>query len=136
MYTFRYSFRVRYADTDQMGYAYYGNYARYYEIGRVETIRSLGFSYRDFETELGIMLPVLNLESRFLKPAFYDDLLTIETKIIELPTKMITFHHNIYNENEELINYGVIKLFFVDMSNNKRVSAPELLTSKLKPYFD
>lgn len=136
MYTFRYSFRIRYADTDQMGYAYYGNYAKYYEIGRVETIRSLGFSYKDFESKLGIMLPVLHLESRFLKPAYYDDLLTVETQIKELPTKMITFHCNIFNENEELINYGVIKLFFVDMPSNKRVSAPELLTSKLKPYFD
>ncbi|MBK7094059.1 MAG: acyl-CoA thioesterase [Saprospiraceae bacterium] len=136
MYTFRYSFRIRYADTDQMGYAYYGNYAKYYEIGRVETIRSLGFSYKDFETKLGIMLPVVNLESRFLKPAFYDDHLTVETKIMELPTKMITFHCNIFNENEELINYGIIKLFFVNMTTNKRVSAPELLISKLKPYFD
>jgi acyl-CoA thioester hydrolase len=119
-----------------MGYAYYGNYARYYEIGRVETIRSLGFSYRDFENKLGIMLPVVNLESRFLKPAYYDDLLTVETQIREMPTKLITFHCNIFNENEELINTGVIKLFFVDMQTNKRVSAPILLTSKLNAYFD
>ncbi|MGE5356501.1 MAG: acyl-CoA thioesterase [Deltaproteobacteria bacterium] len=136
MYTNRFSFRIRYADTDQMGYAYYGNYAKYYEIGRVETIRSLGFSYRDFEKKLGIMLPVVHLESRYLKPAYYDDLLTVETQIKEMPTKLITFHCNIFNENEELINTGVIKLFFVDMQTNKRVSAPILLTSKLNAYFD
>ena len=136
MYSNKFKFRIRYADTDQMGYAYYGNYARYYEIGRVETIRSLGFSYKDFETKMGIMLPVVYLESRYIKPAFYDDLLTIETKLTEMPSKMITFHCDIYNESIELINTGLIKLFFVDMKTNKRVSSPELLVSKLKPYFD
>jgi len=136
MYSFRYSFRIRYSDTDQMGYAYYGNYARYYEIGRVETIRSLGFSYKDFEAKLNVMLPAVNLESRYIMPAFYDELLTIETIIKELPTKMITFHHNIFNEKEQLINHGVVKLFFVDMQTQKRVSAPDFLITKLKPYFN
>lgn len=127
---------MRYADTDQMGYLYYGNYAKLYEIGRVETIRSLGFSYKEFETRLGIMLPVVSLESRYLKPAFYDDLLTIETKIKDLPSKMISFECNIFNEKSELINSGLIKLFFVDMITNKRVSAPDEFVQKLISYFD
>lgn len=136
MYTFKYKHRIRYADTDQMGYAYYGNYAKYYEIGRVETIRSLGFSYKEFETVWGVMLPVVNLEARYIKPSFYDDLLTIETHIKEMPSKMVTFYCNIYNEQEELINKGVVKLFFVDMKTGKRVSSPEILTRNLKPYFE
>jgi len=136
MYSYRYKFRIRYADTDQMSYAYYGNYAKYYEIGRVETIRSLGFSYKDFETVWGVMLPVVNLEARYIEPAFYDDLLTIETIIRKMPTKMITFECNIYNEQDKLINKGVVKLFFVDMKTGKRVSAPEILTKNLKPHFE
>lgn len=119
-----------------MGYLYYGNYAKLYEIGRVETIRSLGFTYKEFETRLGIMLPVVSLESRFLKPAFYDDLLTIETKIKDFPTKMIAFECNIYNDKRELLNTGLIKLFFVNMKTNKRVSAPEDFIQKLISYFD
>lgn len=136
MYSYKYKIRIRYAETDQMGYAYYGNYAKYYEIGRVETIRSLGFAYKDFEAVWGIMLPVVNMEARFIKPAFYDDLLTIETQIREMPGKMVTFYCNIYNEQNEIINKGVVKLFFVDMKTGKRVSAPEILINKIKPYFE
>ena len=136
MYSYKFKHRIRYADTDQMGYAYYGNYPKYYEIGRVELIRSLGFSYKSFETELGIMLPVVNLEARYIKPAFYDDEITIDTQITKLPGKMITFDHLIYNEGQELINKGIVKLFFIDMKTNKRVSAPEVLINNLKPYFE
>ena len=136
MYTFKFKHRIRYADTDQMSYAYYGNYPKYYEIGRVELIRSLGFSYKSFETELNVMLPVLNLEARYIKPAFYDDEITIETQIREMPSKMITFHHKIYNEKQELINRGAVKLFFIDMKTDKRVSAPKILIENLKSYFE
>ncbi len=136
MYSFKYKHRIRYADTDQMGYAYYGNYPKYYEIGRVELIRSLGFSYKSLETELGIMLPVVSLEARYIRPAFYDDELIIETQLKEMPSKMITFHHLIYNESQELINKGIVKLFFIDMKSNVRVSAPQILLDNLKPYFE
>jgi len=136
MYSYKFKHRIRYADTDQMGYAYYGNYPKYYEIGRVELIRSLGFSYKSFETELGVMLPVVNMEARYIKPAFYDDEITIETQLMEIPSKMITFYHKIYNEKEELINKGIVKLFFIDMKTNSRVSAPEILIEKLKIYFE
>lgn len=135
MYSHRFDIRVRYADADQMGYVYYGNYAKFYEIGRVETIRSLGLAYKDFETQWGIMLPVVYCESKFLKPALYDDILTIDTSIREFPGKMVVFHCNIYNENNELINEGVIKLFFVDIKTGKRISAPFQFIEKIKPYF-
>ncbi len=136
MYSFKTKHRIRYADVDQMKFAYYGNYAKYYEIGRVETIRSLGFSYKDLEEKLGIILPVVKMESRYIKPAFYDDLITIDTKIPFVPSKMIEFHCDIYNPSEELINKGIIKLLFVEMKTGKRVSAPEVFTNKLAPYFE
>ena len=89
--------RVLYAETDKMGYLYYGHYAKLYEIGRAELIRDLGLSYRYLEDEIGVKMPVLELKSRYLRPALYDDMLTIETSIVDRPTKMITFHHKIYN---------------------------------------
>ncbi|RYZ82138.1 MAG: acyl-CoA thioesterase, partial [Moraxellaceae bacterium] len=92
--------RVRYADTDQMGYVYYGNYARYYEIGRVEALRSLGFHYKEMEAS-GVMMPVYENRSRYLRPARYDDLLTIRVSIRERPNVRIVFHYDIYNQNGE-----------------------------------
>jgi acyl-CoA thioester hydrolase len=129
------SFRVLYADTDKMGYFYYGHYAKLYEVGRAEMIRDLGISYYDMEEELNIMMPVLSLQSRYRMPAKYDDLLTIKTILQEMPTKMITFHHEIYNQHEELLNKGEVKLFFIDMIANKRVSAPDYLINKIRPFF-
>ena len=108
--------RVLYAETDKMGYLYYGHYAKLYEIGRAELIRDLGLSYRYLEDEIGVKMPVLELKSRYLRPALYDDMLTIETSIVDRPTKMITFHHKIYNQDEVLLNKGTVKLFFIDMS--------------------
>jgi acyl-CoA thioester hydrolase len=135
MLQFDYHKRVRYAETDKMGYLYYGHYAMLYEIGRAEMIRDLGISYHQMEEELHIMMPVLSLQCRYRLPAKYDDLLTIRTKLIEKPTKMITFHHEIYNEQHDLLNTGEVKLFFVDMKTNRRVSAPLYLSSKLESFF-
>ncbi|MEZ4906155.1 MAG: thioesterase family protein [Saprospiraceae bacterium] len=135
MYSFKYKTRIRYADTDQMGYVYYGNYAKFYEIGRVETIRSLGLSYTDWEIKSGIILPVVFMESRYIKPAFYDEEIEIETILDEIPSKMVTFNHLISNESGELINKGIVKLFFIDIKTNKRVSAPDELTNKLQAFF-
>jgi len=136
MYQYDYLKRVRYAETDKMGYLYYGNYPKYFEIGRVETIRSLGVNYKDFEDIHKIMLPVLHLETKYLAPAYYDDHLTIRSYIKELPTKMITFHHEIIKPDGSLINKATVKLFFIDMIKNKRVSAPQFIIEKLKPYFE
>jgi acyl-CoA thioester hydrolase len=135
MYTNQFAKRVRYAETDKMGYLYYGHYAKYYEIGRVELIRSLGFRYRDFEDNLGVKLPVVSLESRYLKPAYYDDLITIESTITSMPTKLISFDFKLINEESEVINTAVVKLFFVDSASEKRVSCPSAFADKLATYF-
>ncbi len=128
--------RIRYGETDKMGYLYYGNYPLLYEIGRSEAIRSLGVSYKQLEDEYRIMMPVLHVESRYKLPVYYDELITIETRLEEIPTKMIHFHHSIYNENGKNIHEAAVKLFFVNMDNNRRVSCPDFLTKKINPYFD
>ena len=103
MYQFTTPIRVRYAETDQMGVVYYGNYAQYFEVGRVETIRSLGMSYKALE-DMGVMLPVVEMNIKYLRPAHYDDVLNIQSTIKELPEKhIIEFHQEIYNEAGKLI---------------------------------
>lgn len=134
MYKHKSFTRVRYAETDQMSYVYYGNYAMYYEIGRVELIRSLGFSYKSLE-ESGIMLPVLELNIKYIRPALYDDELRIETSIQELPESRIHFHYEMYNQNDVLLNKGKVSLVFVSKQTMKPCKAPKELLSKLQPYF-
>lgn len=128
-------YRVPYADTDQMGYMYYGLYAKLYEIGRAELVRDLGITYKDLETNHKVSMPVLHLECRYLKPSTYDELITIESRLEEMPTKMIVFHHSIFNEQGDLLNKGVVKLFFIDQNSGKRISAPAILVDKLRQYF-
>lgn len=135
MYAFETQIRVRYGETDQMGYLYYGNYAEYFEVGRVETIRSLGLSYKELEEVLGIWLPVVSLEQKFIRPAFYDDLLTVRSEIRELPDTHITFHVEVFNEKRKLINAGRVRLCFFDPQAKKVVAAPEHLLEKLRPHF-
>ncbi len=135
MYSFDYRLRVRYGETDQMGYLYYGRYADYYEVGRVETIRSLGLRYKDLEEQYGIWLPVVSLQMRFVRPAYYDDLLTVHTEIRQLPDTHIAFHTEIFNEAQQLVNAGVVRLCFFKADVKRVVPAPELLLEKLRPYF-
>ena len=135
MYQHEFHKRVRYAETDKMGYLYYGHYAKYYEIGRVEMLRSLGLTYREMEDDLKVIMPVTSLQCRFVRPAYYDDLLCIRTTLRELPGKFITFHVEIFNEQKKLVNGGTVRLCFVDAIHNKTVVAPALLINKLKPYF-
>ncbi|MBO0948361.1 acyl-CoA thioesterase [Fibrella forsythiae] len=127
-------FRVRYADTDQMGYVYYGNYARFYEIGRVEALRSLGFSYKEMEAS-GIMMPVYENTSRYLKPARYDDLLTVTVTIPELPRARIVFRYAISNEAGELLHTGQTTLVFQRADTGRLTAAPATLLDHLKPFF-
>lgn len=134
MYSYTHKIRVRYAETDKMGYLYYGNYAMYYEVGRVETMRSLGIQYKKMEDE-GIMLPVLELKSKFIKPAFYDEELTVKTTIIELPKVRITFEYEIKNEKDELINFGSTILVHYDWKKQRPCMAPDYILEILKPYF-
>ncbi|WP_159470738.1 thioesterase family protein [Dyadobacter sp. 3J3] len=126
--------RVRYADTDQMGYVYYGNYARYYEIGRVEALRSVGFSYKEME-ETGVMMPVYENKSRYIKPARYDDELTIKVLMQKLPGTRVVFEYEIRNQDDVLLNVGETTLVFQKMDNAKLCIAPAELLEKLNPYF-
>lgn len=126
--------RVRYAETDRMGYVYYGNYSEYYEVGRVEALRQLGMSYREME-DSGIMLPVLNFSIKYYKPAYYDDLLRVKTIIAELPKTRIKFIYQIYNANNVLLNEGETTLVFVKIQTGKPCMAPEAFLQKLNPFF-
>jgi len=135
MFIHEFKKRIRYGETDQMGYLYYGNYALLYEIGRVEAIRHLGISYKILEDDYRIMMPVIHVESRYLGPVKYDDLITIRTILEEFPGKLIHFKHEIIVD-DNVVHKGEVKLFFVDMETNKRVSSPAYLNDKLKPYFD
>lgn len=127
--------RVRYAETDKMGYMYYGHYAALYEIGRVEMMRELGVPYKMFEDDKKIMLPVVHVDARYLMPAYYDDLLCIRTTVNELPSKMITIHTDILNEQQQTIHKAIVKLFFIDMTTNRKISAPDFFTDVLQPHF-
>ncbi|MBK6950404.1 MAG: acyl-CoA thioesterase [Haliscomenobacter sp.] len=135
MYTHEYPKRVRYGETDQMGYLYYGNYAQYYEIGRVEMLRSLGLTYKEMEEEHGILMPVVHLEMRFVRPAKYDEQLTIRTELRKLPDQYIVFHVELFNEQGKRVNGGRVRLCFVDEKSQKTIQAPEFLLEKLRPFF-
>lgn len=119
-------FRVRYGETDQMSYAYHGNYAAYFEMGRTEWLRKLGVSYKKMEEE-GIMLPVINLNTNYIKPAKYDDILTLKTTLIKRPSAKIEFAFEIHNKNDELLTTAKATLVFVNMVTNKPTRAPKYI---------
>lgn len=134
MYTFETRIRVRYSETDQMQYVYYGNYATYYEVGRVESLRNLGMTYKELEA-MGIIMPVLENHSEFLLPAVYDELLRVEVTIPEKPTVRIRFLYNIYNEQNTLIHRGETLLAFVNQKTGRPCRPPEPFQTVLAPYF-
>ncbi|MDR1666589.1 MAG: acyl-CoA thioesterase [Bacteroidales bacterium] len=134
MYVFETQIRVRYGETDQMGYVYYGNYPLYYEVARTEMLRSLGLSYKQMEAE-GILLPVRSLNVCYLGAAHYDDLLTVKVILKELPAIRIRFFYEIYNELSILLNTGETELVFVNTVTRKPKKAPASLLAELKPYF-
>ena len=130
MYSFETNIRVRYAETDQMSFVYYGVYAQYYEVGRVELLRSLNVSYKALE-ELGFALPVVNLNINYKKPAFYDDLLTVRTTIKEMPSARITFYYDTLNSKGDLLNTGEVILVFIDIKTGKPCLAPNIVLDRL-----
>jgi acyl-CoA thioester hydrolase len=131
MKTDKIQFRVRYGETDQMGFVYYGNYAQYFEMGRTEWLRKLGITYKKMEED-GIMLPVMNLNINYLKPAKYDDLLTLKTILIKIPSAKIEFSYEVFNEENELLTTANTTLVFVNMKTNKPTRAPEYVLKKLR----
>lgn len=135
MYSHETFIRVRYGETDQMGYMYYGNYAQFYEVGRVEMLRSLGLSYKSFEQD-GIMMPVLELNCKYLRPARYDDLIRVVTTLKEIPRMRIRFEYDLYDTDNILINTGATVLVFVNMKSSKPCLPPAGLIEKLQSYFE
>ena len=134
MYTSEHFLRARYGETDQMGFVYYGNYASWYEVCRVESLRQLGMTYREMEA-MGVMMPVLENHSKFLSPAKYDELLKIVTTIREKPGVRIRFYYSIYNEDGKLIHEGETLLAFVDIKSGKPCRPPAKFMSCLEPFF-
>lgn len=127
--------RVRYGETDQMGYMYYGNYAEFYEVGRVEMLRSLGLTYAGMEAS-GIMMPVLEMKSKYLKPARYDEQITVRVIMEKMPGVKIHFKYELYNEKEEMIHQAETLLVFVNMTNNRPCLPAADFLDKLKPFFE
>ena len=131
MREYQFQVRVRYAETDQMGVVYHGNYAQYFEMGRVEWLRNMGVSYKWME-ENGVMLPVVSLSMNFKKPARYDDLLTVKTILKSQTSVKIEFDYEIYNENGELLTTGYSMLVFVDRNTGRPILPPDYVSEKIK----
>lgn len=134
MYKAETKVRVRYSETDQMGYCYYGNYAAFFEVARVEALRKLDMSYKQMEED-GIAMPVLEYQIKYYKPAFYDDELTIETTITEIPKARIHFTYKTYNAKNELINEAKTSLVFVNKTSGRPCMAPEHFLNALAPFY-
>lgn len=135
MFRHQSSVRVRYSETDQMGFVYYGQYASYFEVARVEALRSLGCTYRLLE-ESGILMPVTEYSIKYHKPALYDDELLIETLIKEQPSARIRFSYNTYNASGAHINTAFTELVFLNKETMRPVKSPLSLREALSAYFD
>ena len=122
--------RVRYAETDKMGVVYHGNYAQFFEMGRVEWLRNMGVSYKVME-ETGVMLPVVSLTMNYKKPAYYDDLLTVRTIFKSQTSVKIEFDYEIYNEKGDLLTTANSVLVFVKMENGRPILPPDYIVEKL-----
>jgi acyl-CoA thioester hydrolase len=135
MFETSFQIRVRYADTDQMSMVYHGNYVQYFEVGRTESIRHLGFTYKDMEA-MGVIMPVVEWHAKFVRPAHYDDLLTIKTVLKELPADhRVEFFQEVYNEQGKLLTTGKAVLYFIDAKTKSKTTMPEKLKERLQSYF-
>lgn len=134
MYISETQVRVRYAETDQMGFVYYGNYPTFYEVGRTESLRQLGTSYHELE-ERGVMMPVIDMNVKYFSPGRYDDLLTIKTIVEEIPKTRMHFIYEIYNESGKMINRGETTLVFLSKERNRPVRCPEWLHDMFEVSF-
>ena len=135
MYAADIQLRVRYAETDQMGYVYHGNYAAYFEVARTEAFRQLGIRYKDLEVQ-GVGMPVGELQTRFRRPARYDDLLTIRVMLKSLAEgSRVKFDYEIRNEAGDLLTEGYTLMVFVSLATGRPVPIPDGVHEKLAPHF-
>jgi len=134
MYSHDTEIRVRYGETDQMGYLHHSNYALYYEAARVELMRALGFPYGEME-KAGILMPVLNLGCKFIGPVWYDELVTVKATILEMPTTRMKLLYEIFNEQGKKVNEGNTELCFVDANRRRPMRCPDNIAQLMKPHF-
>lgn len=134
MYQHNIQLRVRYGETDQMGYVYYGNYALYYEVARVEALRNLGMSYRELE-DAGVMMPVLENHSYYHQPVRYDDVLDIRVTLPEMPSVRITFEYAFHSQQQQLVHSGKTVLAFMRAESKRPCRPPQAMLTLLQPYF-
>ena len=135
MFTTTTHYRVRYSDTDQMGVVYYGNYPRFYEIGRSEMIRDLGYTYKELE-KTGVFMPVASVNAKYLRPIYYDEMITIETTLKKMPQARMVFYHTIYNEKQEVVHTAEVTLVFLDGKTNRPVRVPRYMLEALEKMTD
>ncbi len=131
MFTFTTQLRVRYAETDQMGFVYYGNYPQYYEVARAEAMRNMGMTYREME-EKGVVMPIAQMDIKYIRPARYDDLLTIKTTVPAMPASRMHFDYEIYNDEGKLLNKGTTMLAFLNKETGRPCAAPEWFINRLE----
>ncbi len=135
MFTSTTQIRIHYALTDQMGVVYHGRYAEFFEIGRSEAIRNLGFTYKDIEA-MGVVMAVVEMNIRYLRPIRYDDLITVKTSLPHLPADhKIVFHSEIYNEEDQLLSKGTVTLYFLEAKSMKKINMPTPLVNLLEGYY-
>ena len=127
--------RVRYGETDQMGFVYYGNYPLYFEVGRAEAMRHLGMTYKQME-ELGVYMPISKMEIKYFRPGRYDDLLTVKTIVSQMPSSRMIFDYEIYNEQGTQLCKGYTELAFISSQTNRPVRAPEWFLKKIEEAFN
>ena len=135
MYVSETQIRVRYAETDKMGYVYYGNYPAYYEVGRTESLRKLGTTYHKLE-DSGVMMPVVDMKVQYVRAARYDDLITVKTMVEEVPDKQMQFFYEVYNEEGVLLNKAETTLVFVSSESMRRVRCPEWMQEFIKDAME
>ena len=123
--------RVRYSETDKMGFCYYGNYAQFFEMGRVETLREIGVTYADMEDQ-GILLPVVDFRVKYFKPALYDEILNIKTTLVAEPLIKIEFDYEITNQKNELLTRANTVLVFTENATKRPIKAPQELIEKIR----
>ncbi len=136
MFVYESKVRVRYIETDQMGIVHHANYVQYYELARTECFEACsGMSYAAMEAE-GVMLPILEIQSKYIKPAYYNEILTIKSIVKELPSIRLNVEYEIYNESNELINTGKTTLVFVKKETRRPCQPPENFMKKVRPFFE
>lgn len=135
MISFDTQIRVLYRDTDKMGVVYHANYLAYYEAARNEMFRSVGLPYTMLE-ERNIVMPIVEVESKYKAPAYYDDLLTVRATIKEIPLVRAIVEYEVYNEAGTLLNVGKTVLGYVDIERKRPCRAPEEFVNELQKYFE